>query len=511
MLRVAAYCRVSTDQLDQANSLENQQRYFRREIGRHPDWQLQALYADEGLSGTSTEKRTQFRRMIQAAREKRLDLILTKEVSRFARNTVDTLYYTRLLKSWGIGVIFLLDHINTLESDGELRLSIMATIAQEESRKTSQRVQWGQHRRMEQGVVFGGSLLGYDVKHGQISVNPSGARTVRLIFRLYLEERKGCAAIARELRQAGIPSSRGLVRWSAATVRKILKNEKYCGDLVQKKTFTPDYLSHKRQYNHGEREQVVLRDHHEAIVDRPVWQAVQEELRNRARRAGAQRGCGRSYPLSGKILCGQCGRSFVSRVKKASSGAPYRVWRCGKAAAEGCRIRQEDGRLCGCDVGTQLRQDTAMLLVRRAVQDSLSQDGPELCRQLTGLLQQVLARREQACASRRSACTLEADLLRRKKQLVLEGILSGTIGREDGMFLNERYDRQLQLLDTPDRDPEQAPAAPSWEDTAADLGQAMSQPGDGLCLDLLQSITVHKEGRAEVALKGLDRTWVFAL
>ena len=225
MIRVAAYCRVSTDKDDQTNSFESQQRYFRAFIDRNTDWELQDIYADEGLSGTETKKRTRFNQMIRTAREGKIDLIITKEVSRFARNTLDTLEYTRELKKRGIGVIFLLDNINTLEPDAELRLTIMSSIAQEESRKTSERVKWGQKRQMERGVVFGGSLLGYDVADGKMTVNPEGAKVVKYIFHKYLDERKGSGVIAKELRDEGILSSRGNLKWSAATVLKILKNE----------------------------------------------------------------------------------------------------------------------------------------------------------------------------------------------------------------------------------------------------------------------------------------------
>lgn len=172
MIQVAAYCRVSTDKEDQANSFETQQRYFREWIDRNPEWMLQEIYADEGISGTNTKKRTQFNRMIRAAREGKIDLIITKEVSRFARNTVDTLEYTRELRKRGIGVLFLNDNINTMDADGELRLTIMSSIAQNESRMTSDRVKWGQKRCMERGVVFGGSLLGYDVVGGKMRINP---------------------------------------------------------------------------------------------------------------------------------------------------------------------------------------------------------------------------------------------------------------------------------------------------------------------------------------------------
>ena len=164
--RVAAYCRVSTDNEDQANSFESQQRYFRQYIERNPDWELYEVFADEGISGTNTKKRKEFNRMIACAKNGDFDLIITKEISRFARNTLDSIYYTRDLKKHGVGVIFMNDNINTLDGDAELRLAIMSSIAQEESRKTSERVKWGQKRQMEQGVVFGRSMLGYDVKVG---------------------------------------------------------------------------------------------------------------------------------------------------------------------------------------------------------------------------------------------------------------------------------------------------------------------------------------------------------
>lgn len=266
MLQVAAYCRVSTDKEDQANSFEAQQRYFREYIQRQPDWELQGIYADEGFSGTSTNKRVEFNKMLHAAELGQIDLIVTKEVSRFTRNTVDALQITRELRRRGVGVLFLNDSLDTRTNDGELRLTIMSSFAQDESRRTSERSKWGQMRSMEKGVVFGGSLLGYDVIGGKMTVNPEGAEVVRLIFHKYLQERKGCSTIARELREAGILSSKGNCLWSSATVTKILKNEKYCGDLIQKKTYTPDYLTHEKKYNHGKEPLVELKDHHEPIM-----------------------------------------------------------------------------------------------------------------------------------------------------------------------------------------------------------------------------------------------------
>ena len=249
MIKVASYCRVSTDSEDQANSFESQQRYFREYIERHPEWELYEVYADEGISGTSTKKRTQFNRMINDAYLGKFKLIITKEVSRFSRNLLDTIAYTRELKSLGIGVIFMNDGFTSLDPDSELRLSIMGSIAQEESRKTSTRVKWGQTRQMERGVVFGTSMLGYDVCDGKLTINPEGAEIVRLIFHKYAVEQKGTSIIARELREAGMKTYSGDVIWNSSHIVRILRNEKYVGDLVQKKTITLDYLTHAKKKN----------------------------------------------------------------------------------------------------------------------------------------------------------------------------------------------------------------------------------------------------------------------
>ena len=268
MIRVASYCRVSTDQEDQANSFVSQQLYFRQYVQRQPDWELYEIYADEGITGTSTKKRAAFNRMIHDAYMGKFQLIITKEVSRFSRNILDTISFTRELKEIGVGVLFMNDGIHTLDPDAELRLSIMASIAQEESRKTSSRVKWGQTRQMERGVVFGQSLLGYDVKNGKLTVEPEGAALVRLIFHKYGVEKKGTSVIARELQEAGYRTYSGNVKWSTSQIVKMLKNEKYVGDLVQKKTITPDYLTHAKKYNHGEEEMIVIKSHHEPIIDR---------------------------------------------------------------------------------------------------------------------------------------------------------------------------------------------------------------------------------------------------
>ena len=196
LIKAAGYCRVSTAKDDQANSFESQQRYFKEYINRQPDWEFYEIYADEGITGTSTKKRTRFNQMINDAYMGKFNIIITKEVSRFSRNILDTISYTRELKALGVYVIFMNDGITTSDPDAELRLSIMGSLAQEESRKTSARVKWGQTRQMEQGVVSGRSMLGYDVKDGKMTVNPEGAEIVRLIFHKYGNEKKGTSVIA---------------------------------------------------------------------------------------------------------------------------------------------------------------------------------------------------------------------------------------------------------------------------------------------------------------------------
>ena len=347
ILRVAAYARVSTEKDDQVNSLASQKSYFANYISSQKNMELTDVYFDEGISGTQTRRRIGFHRMIEDALGGKFNLILTKEVSRFARNTVDTLSYTRRLKEAGVGVVLTMDNIDTRDGDGELRLTIMAGLAQEESRKTSERVKWGQQRRMEQGVVFGRDMLGYTVKNGVLSINPEEAPVVRAIFHKYTNEGKGAHVIAGELMEEGFRPKR-ILHWSDTVILRILQNEKYVGDLCQKKTFTPDYLTHKKKYNRGEEEKIYIKEHHEAIIDRNLWNRTQEERKRRSLSAGNRSRHSNRYWCSGKICCGICGSRFVSRTKKMPTGV-YKAWRCCQAASYGALKTGADGRTIGCD------------------------------------------------------------------------------------------------------------------------------------------------------------------
>ena len=344
MLRVTAYCRVSSDDEDQLNSLENQEKYFRDYIESRPDWEYVPIYVDEGLSGTITKKRKNFNKMIADSKLGAFDLILTKEVSRFARNTVDTLQHTRDLKELGIGVIFIIDNIDTRDSDGELRLTIMAAMAQDESRRTSQRVKWGQERSMEKGVVFGQKMLGYSRNNGKLEIIPSEAETIRLIFHKYLEEAKGLTTIAKELEQAGILTSYGKKRWDASGLQRLLKNEKYCGDLKQKKFITPNYLTHQTKRNKGEERFVFIKDNHPAIISRDVFDRTQAEIARRGLISSDGSKYTSRYAFSGKLQCGLCGANLINRSNKSSDGKrEYKRWRCSTSFKYGAGCTNEKG------------------------------------------------------------------------------------------------------------------------------------------------------------------------
>ena len=517
MIKVASYCRVSTDKDDQANSFESQQRYFRAYIDRQPEWELYQIYADEGITGTSTKKRAAFNQMIADARMGKFERILTKEVSRFSRNILDTIAYTRELKALGVGVLFLNDGISTLEPDAELRLSIMGSIAQEEIRKTSSRVKWGQTRRMEQGVVFGRSLLGYDVKDGRLTVNPEGAELVRLIFHKYGVEKKGTTVIARELREAGYRTHRGGIRWNGSCIVKLLKNEKYVGDLIQKKTITPDYLTHAKKANHGEEELVIIRDHHQPIIGRELWGVVQEELKKRNRNGALGVGHSNRYRFSGKIKCGECGASFVSRQKKRKDGSSTRRWSCYTAVNEGGVHVDSQGNRVGCDVGSALRDEVAMDMLRQALR-TLRLDAGGLIDSVTAIALEAIRAGEQSGGERRESLELRLEQLNRKREAALDAFFSRDITREEMRRMTGRYDQEAaelreRLARTGARSESSCEKAALRDDIRRRVAGLVNGEGDSeiFCKTILDHMVVYRDQRVEVRLNLLPQTWCFVL
>ncbi len=439
-LKVAAYCRVSTDKEDQANSLSGQIKYFTEYISGRPDWQMCEVYYDEGISGTSIKKRASFNRMIQDASSGKMDLILTKEVSRFARNTVDTLSYTRKLKEMGVGVLFMTDNIDTRDSDGELRLSIMASIAQEESRKTSERVKWGQKRRMEQGVVFGRDMLGYFVKNGQLIINSDEIEVVKLIFHKFLIEGKGTHIIARELREAGIKPKR-TKEWSNTVILRILRNEKYVGDLCQKKTYTPDYLSHTKKYNRGHEETVCIENHHEAIIDRDTWDKTQLELSRRSPSNEQKTKHSNRYWCSGKIVCGECGLRFVSHTKKLKSGEIHKAWRCYASARHGTVKTDSFGNNIGCD-NSAVNERVLLYCVGYVMKQI--QENKEAY--IKGMIAEIKNIQEMETSIDTSPLYKKIENLNDKKRRAIDLVLDGTITREDLKQQTAYYDSEIETV-----------------------------------------------------------------
>lgn len=439
-LRVAAYARVSTEKDDQANSLASQKSYFANYISNQSNMELSKVYFDEGISGTQTRKRAGFNQMIQDALGGKFNLILTKEVSRFARNTVDTLSYTRKLKEAGVGVIFTIDNIDTRDSDGELRLTIMASLAQEESRKTSERVKWGQQRRMEQGVVFGRDMLGYTVKNGVLSINPEEVPVVKAIFHKYTNEGKGTHVIARELIEEGLRPKR-ISLWSNTVILRALRNEKYVGDLCQKKTFTPDYLTHKKKYNRGEEEKIYIKDHHEAIIDRDLWNRTQAELKRRSPSADQKSRHSNRYWCSGKICCGECDSRFVSQTKKLTTG-PYKAWRCYRAANHGRLKVDEDGNEIGCNNNSI--NERALLTCMKYCANLICKNREQLREEILSDIQAVCG--EQVATIDEDKIRQKIDAIEEKKRKSFDAMLEGMITKDDLKRQTEWYDEELSHL-----------------------------------------------------------------
>ncbi|WP_242655922.1 recombinase family protein [Paramaledivibacter caminithermalis] len=302
----------------------------------HPDYELAGIYADEGISGTNTKKREQFNKMIEDCKAGRIDMIITKSISRFARNTLDTLNYVRQLKELGVGVIFEKENINTLDSKGEVLLTILSSLAQDESRSISENSTWGIRRRFEQGKVQINhkKFLGYDKdEEGNPIINEKQAKIVRKIYKDFLNG-KGTNRIARELEDEGVPNWNGKAKWYEDSIRKILSNEKYKGDALLQKTYTVDFLTKKRVENNGEVPQYYVEESHPPIIDKDMHTAVQLELERR--KAFAKKyGIKKIYyatvknPFAGRVICGHCGSVFGRKVWNSNDERLRRViWRC---------------------------------------------------------------------------------------------------------------------------------------------------------------------------------------
>lgn len=320
--RVAGYARVSTDSDEQFTSYEAQVDYYTNYISQRVDWKFVGMYTDEGISGTNTKKREGFNTMVRDALDGKIDLIITKSVSRFARNTVDSLTTVRKLKDAGVEIYFEKENIWTFDSKGELLITIMSSLAQEESRSISENVTWGQRKRFADGKVSipFGNFLGYDRgADGNLVVNKEEAKIVKKIY-LYFLEGNTPYKIAKMLTDEGIPTTQGRSKWSNSTVRSILTNEKYKGDALLQKSFTVNFLTKEMKVNEGEVPQYYVEQNHEPIIEPRVWDFVQELIGNLPQR--------KKDIFASKIVCGNCGGYFGAKTWHSNSKYRRTIWRC---------------------------------------------------------------------------------------------------------------------------------------------------------------------------------------
>ena len=340
-LRVAAYCRVSTDQEDQLHSFDAQVEYYTKYIEEHENYELAGIYADEGISGTNTKKREDFKRMIADCEAGKVDLVITKSISRFARNTQDCLMYSRKLKNLGIGIIFEKENINTLDSTGELLFTILSSLAQDESRNISENCKWGIRSKFKKGELHLNTFkfLGYDKdEEGKLIINDKEAKTIRRIYREFLGGRNP-QEIAKGLEDDRVPGCQGKTKWYASTVIGILKNEKHMGDALLQKTYTVDFLTKKQVKNNGEITQVYVEGSHKGIIDKETWNAVQEEFERRKlfmERHGLSSYCYGSEcnPFNSRVFCGNCGSVMTKHSWKSRGVEQYQ-----------CKKHRTDGKL----------------------------------------------------------------------------------------------------------------------------------------------------------------------
>lgn len=333
--RVAAYCRVSTDDDEQLTSYEAQCDYYTKLINSHEGWKPVKVFADEGITGTQAKKRPEFMKMIRYCRQGKIDIILAKSVSRFARNTVESLQYVRELRSMGIAVIFEKEALNTLEQKDEMLITIFSWFAQAESESISKNVTWGVRRSFEQGKfsMHYATTLGYEKgEDGNPKIVPEEAETVRLIYDLFLDGltyRK----IAETLSERGLKNAKGSTDWTHSNVASILQNEKYTGDALLQKTFVTDCITKKVKKNNGELPMYLVKDHHEAIIDRVTFNRVQTEIARRTslRKPSKTDEKGKysgKYALTGLVVCGECGTSYRRITWDDKNGGKVPVWRC---------------------------------------------------------------------------------------------------------------------------------------------------------------------------------------
>ena len=435
-LRVTFYARVSTDKDEQVNSLENQIQYYTELIQSKPNWTYIEGYIDEGISGTSTKKRDSFNRMIRDAKAGRFDFIITKEISRFSRSTLDSIKYTQELLEHDVGVLFQNDNINTLDSDSEFRLVVMAGVAQDEVRKLSERLKFGFRQAIKNGHVLGNDKLwGYDKKDCVLTINEGEAQVVRRIFDLYANQQMGIRRISQALYDEGFTSRKGNA-FNVLTIRHILCNPKYKGWYCANKSQTVDYRS-KRKVFLEEDEWVMYPDPSiPAIVSEELWDRANALYKRRSQQMMSHQSAAEfhnRYPYSGKIICEEHGTSFHRQVLKSSKGEKE-VWQC--------RVYRNRGR-AACSA-PQLRT-TELDQIMAQIFDQLAQNKQAMIDAVVTILQSIPDEHDYAQDIRH----IEEDLsaIQAKKDRLLEMSIQGVITMAEFKQRNDGFNQQAQALE----------------------------------------------------------------
>lgn len=386
-LRVAAYCRVSTEEEEQQGSFEIQKLYYTEKINSTPEWEVAGIYADDGISGVHTKKRDGFNQMIQDCKKRKIDLILTKSISRFARNTLDSIQYVRMLKQMGIAVVFEKENINTATMNSEMILTVLSAFAQAESESISQNVARGKRMGYKHGkFAFPyGRIIGYRKgADGKPEIIPEQAEIIRLIFNSYLQG-DSLQSIKAKLETAGALTARGNTAWSAQSIQRILQNEKYCGDVLLQKTFTEDVLTGVHKKNTGQLPQYYIENYHDGIVSKQMFREVQTEIARRNSKSAAnqrKRRRGRynsKYALSERLVCRDCGSPY-KRVTWNIHGRKQIVWRCVNRIEYGTKF---------CGNSPSIPEEELHRAILKAVQDLAANFTDEVAAQINGILYSI--------------------------------------------------------------------------------------------------------------------------
>lgn len=506
-LRAAAYCRVSSDTEEQLNSYKNQIEYYTNRISSNPDWEPVRVFADEGISGVSTLKRSEFNEMIEMCKKGEIDVIVTKSIHRFARNTLDAVKYVRMLRAMNINVIFEQEGLQGINPNDEQFITIHASMAQNYSQTLSENVKWGYKRCFAKGeVYFGGKMFGYKRREdGEIEIVPHEAEAVRLIYTLYLDG-YSTKQIAKVLESKGVLTTRGNKKWNHAVIEEMLANEKYTGDAISQKTFVSDVLNKKQIKNTGQLPQYFVKNNHEGIISREMFKSVQFE---RTRRKSMVPVMGKTktnagryapkYALTGLMLCGECGYHYRRTIWYRKSGTKV-VWRCTNRLDNGSRFCRNSHTISEPALHKTLAKFITGLASTKA----------ELVENLNGYTAEVI---EQETGSKRKR-ELEQMLELNSKRM--EQILSADIVNEATIAqISEEYDKlqqELEQLGDNQKLMEQENAyLQGIKEYIQNADFDTIQYDDKLVREVIESIIVKSEDKLYIRVKGGYETEVTLL